>query len=195
VKRHLGLDSDKRYILFVGRLVNDHKGITYLIDAFKGISKICDDVRLLIVGTGPDEKYLTEYCKTRKIPNIIFARWVKSRKDLSYFYNASEFFICPSIYEAFGLVNLEAMASGLPVIGTNVGGIKDIVLDGKTGFLVQSKNSTALFEKMLILLEDKKLSESMGKASRKRVENYFSCETIGGKLYNLFEEALARAPN
>jgi len=190
-KRYLGLDSDKRYILFVGRLVNDHKGITYLIDAFKGISRIYDDVRLLIVGTGPDEKYLTEYCKTRKIPNIIFARWIKSRKDLSYFYNASEFFVCPSINEAFGLVNLEAMASGLPVIGTNVGGIKDIVLDGKTGFLVQPKNSTALFEKMLILLEDKKLSESMGKVSRKRAEDYFSCDTIGGKLYNVFEEALA----
>jgi glycosyltransferase involved in cell wall biosynthesis len=56
------------------------------------------------------------------------------------------------------------------------------LLDVKTGFLVQPKNSAALFEKMLILLEDKRLSESMGKASRKRAENYFYCDTIGGKL-------------
>ena len=189
-KRYLGLDSDKKYILFVGRLLNDHKGITYLLDAFKEISKIYDDVHLLIVGIGPDEKYLMKYCKTKKIPNINFTGWIKLRKNLSYFYGASEFFVCPSIDEAFGLVNLEAMASGIPVIGTNVGGIKDIIIDGKTGFLVPPKDSKALFEKMLILLEDKKLSESMGEASRKRVEDYFSCDVIGKKLYNVFEEVI-----
>lgn len=191
-KRYLGLDSNKKYILFVGRLLNAHKGITYLIDAFREVSKIHNNVYLLLVGTGPDERYLTEYSKNKGVPNIIFTKWIKSRQDLSYFYNASEFFICPSIYEAFGLVNLEAMASGLPVIGTNVGGIKDIVIDGKTGFLVQPKSSTGLSAKMLILLEDKKLSECMGKASRRRAEDYFSCDTIGEKLYRVFEEALAK---
>jgi glycosyltransferase involved in cell wall biosynthesis len=189
-KRYLGLDSNKRYILFVGRLLNDHKGITYLIDAFNEVAEIYDDINLLIVGEGPDEKYLMNYCTIKKIRNITFTGWVKSRRDLSYFYNASEFFVCPSIIEAFGLVNLEAMASGIPVIGTNVGGIRDIITDGKTGFLVQPKNSKALFEKMLILLEDKKLFELMSKASRKRIENCFSCDIIGNKLYNVFKETL-----
>jgi starch synthase len=87
-----------------------------------------------------------------------------ARADLSYFYNAAEFLVCPSINEAFGLVNLEAMASGIPVIGTNVGIIKDIIVDGETGFLVQPKDSKALFEKMMVLLKDDTLSEFMAKA-------------------------------
>jgi glycosyltransferase involved in cell wall biosynthesis len=189
-KRYLGLDPNKRFILFVGRLVNAHKGITYLIDAFKGVTEIYGDVTLLIVGRGPDEKYLMDYCAIKKIPNIGFKGWIKLRRDLSYFYNASEFLVCPSIDEAFGLVNLEAMASGIPVIGSDVGGIKDIIVNGKTGFLVQPKNSKALYEKMLTLLKDNNLSEFMGKSSRKRVEDYFSCDIIGSNLHNVFEEVL-----
>ena len=114
-----------------------------------------------------------------------------SNKEVVDFYNASDIVIVPSLEEPFGRVVIEAMACKKPVIGTNVGGIPEIIVDKQTGFLIPPKNPEYLEKSILTLIENKKLRRSMGKEGYKRVLNKFTVEksfkkieTIFKKLYN-----------
>jgi glycosyltransferase involved in cell wall biosynthesis len=187
-KDSIGLDKNKRYILFVGRLTNERKGLTYLIDAFCALSEKISNIELIIVGRGPDEIFLKNYARKRGAKNLNFVGWVSEREKLPYFYCASEFFVLPSIQEALPLVVLEAMACGLPVIGTDVGGIKDIIVNGQTGYLIPPNNSYAISEKMYQLLKNKELINRMSKKSRERILNHFSVDVIGDQLYSLLKD-------
>ncbi len=134
--------DDKKTVLFVGRLVSI-KGVEYLIEAMKGI-----DARLVIVGEGPLKEELEAKAKEAAIDCVFMGG--KSHEELKTIYASADVFAAPSItmpngaQEGLGLVALEAMSSGVPVIGSRSGGIKEVIKDGENGLLVDEKNAAQL---------------------------------------------------
>lgn len=163
---------EKITILSVGQ-INKRKGFGEIIEALKILKKEDNIIpKLLIVGavTNPrDEVFLREFQEMSKELNVEFRGWVP-HNELDKIYNQADIFILASHVEALGIVIMEAMASGLPVVATKTSGAKDLVLDGETGFLVPIKDVFAIKEKIKILLENSDLRESMGRAGRRRIE-------------------------
>lgn len=148
-------NNGKKNIIFVGRLV-EKKGVTYLIDAMKYI-----DANLYIIGKGLFELELKEQASTYK--DKIFFLGPKTHHQLPEIYASADMFVAPSItaqdggQEGFGLVIIEAMASGIPVVASRSGGIVDIIEDGKNGLLAEEKNSKDLAEKINQILNNEEL--------------------------------------
>lgn len=162
--------GNQKVILFVGRLA-EVKGVTYLIEAMKNI-----DAKLVIVGTGNLERNLKEQAKDCG-KKVVFLG-AKTHSELRKIYASADIFVSPSITaqdggkEGFGLVFLEAMASGLPVIGSNSGGIPDVVIDGKNGFLVEEKNVRDLEEKIINLIQDEDIYAKLREGALKTASSY-----------------------
>lgn len=152
--------GNKKVVLFVGRLA-EKKGVTYLIEAMKKV-----DALLIIVGDGPLRKELEEQAKIinnhENVEKIKFLG-AKTHEELKEIYASSDIFVIPSVTakdgdtEGFGLVMLEAMASGIPIVASNSGGIIQLIQDGINGLLCEEKNSLDLAEKINRLLYDDQL--------------------------------------
>jgi len=158
-------------ILYVGQ-IKEIKGIFEVIEAIDMLKGEDFEFNLLIVGgvTNPkDEMFLKKIKKTINTSYVQLLGFI-DHKEISTAYEKADIFVLPSYSEALGMAIMEAMASGLPVIATKTSGAKDLVLDGKTGFLVPIKDEFVLKEKIKILLENSDLRESMGRAGRKRIE-------------------------
>lgn len=162
--------GNKKVILFVGRLV-EIKGVTYLIDAMKSIDAI-----LVIVGNGPLREELELQSKPLK-GKVIF--WgTKTHEELKEIYASADIFAVPSVStqaggkEGLGIVILEAMASGLPVVATRTGGIPDLITEGKNGLLFEQKNIIQMAECINKILNDEELRISLINEGIKTVEDY-----------------------
>ncbi len=162
--------GDKKVILFVGRLVKI-KGVIYLINAMKSI-----DAMLVIVGDGPLREELELQSKPLK-GKVIFLG-AKTHEELKEIYASADIFTAPSVStqeggkEGLGIVMLEAMASGLPVVATRTGGIPDLITDGKNGLLFEQKNITQMTECINKILNDEELRISLISEGIKTVEDY-----------------------
>ena len=165
----LKLDKEKNIILFVGSL-HPLKGPHILLKAIPKIIKENKDILFVFVGSGDINKYkkLSEELRVKEC--IKFVGYVDRDKPL--YYKASDIFVLPSLSESFGIVNLEAMACGVPVVASKVGGIPDVVKDGWNGLLVPPGDSEALANAIIYLLENEDIRERMGKNGRERVKNY-----------------------
>ena len=135
----------RHIILSVGRLI-DWKGTIYLIDAMPDVLNRFPDTVLLVIGEGPEKEKLIKRTYELGLENRIHFHGIVDTTDLPSYYQAADIFVLPSINksgntEALGVVLLEAMASGCPVIGSSVGGIPDIIIDGETGFLEPERRS------------------------------------------------------
>ncbi len=179
----LGLDEN--YVLFVGRMTRQ-KGIDTLIEASKYI-----DGKIVIVTGKEDSEETYEHYRNLLMgeKNIIWFHRYFSLDSLVQLYSHAAVFVTPSIYEPFGIINLEALACGTPVVASAVGGIKEIVQDGVNGFLVEPKNAQQLAEKVNLLLKDDDLRKEMGKNGRRRAEE-FSWERIAKQTYELYRGLL-----
>jgi glycosyltransferase involved in cell wall biosynthesis len=185
-------------VLFVGRL-RWHKGVEYLIKSFSIISDKIKDIQLCIVGDGEERKRLEIYAERKKLKNRIhFLGYVPSY-SLPSIYAESDLFVLPSITsdtrghkspepEAFGIVLIEAMASGLPVIATKVGGLPYVVQDGKNGFLIDEKDYQELANKITILKNNKKIRKKMSENALSTVRRYYRWDEISEKYLNLFSK-------
>jgi len=201
IKEKYGL-KDSKIVLFVGR-VAPAKGLEYLVKAANIIinEKNVKDMKFLIVGPFKymfsEGKARSDYAEklmdlVRKYSlqnNFIFTDAVPE-DDLPMFYAACDVFVLPSVFEAFPMVLLEAMASGKPVIGSDVGGISEVIKDGENGFVFEPKNYEDLAKKILELIEDDKLREEMGGISRKIAEKDFSWEKIAKDILQVYRGAL-----
>jgi rhamnosyl/mannosyltransferase len=170
------------FVLFVGRL-NYYKGVQYLIEAMRGIR-----ASLIIIGEGKEKKNLEFRIKNLGLENKVFFLSL-SGKELINYYRACSVFILPSIFksEAFGIVLIEAMASGAPIISTELGtGTSWVNIHNETGFVVPAKNSFALFEAIKKILENKNLAEKFSQNAKKRVEEEFSLEKMLKKIESLY---------
>jgi len=163
------------FVLFVGRL-NYYKGVEYLINAMKKVT-----ANLVIIGQGVEKNNLELKIKELGLENKIFFLPPQEEKELISFYQAAKVFILPSIFksEAFGIVLIEAMACGSPVVSTELStGTSWVNIDGKTGFVVQPRDSKALKEAINRILEDKSLFQKFSENAKKRAEKEFSLEKM-----------------
>jgi glycosyltransferase involved in cell wall biosynthesis len=165
----------KRFILSVGRLIDYHKGFSILIGALKLLLSKGYDLKLVIVGDGPDRDKLTEFSLSLGVRDRVhFLRQI-SDEDLTCLYEACDIFTLASRFEAFGLVLLEAMFHRKTVIATNVGGIPEIIKDGYNGILVKP-SPNAFAKEIETLINNPNLKEVFAKRSRETVLRRFSEE-------------------
>jgi len=181
-------DDNKINILFVGRL-EKRKGLIYLLLAFERLKKKRKNIRLIVVGDGKEKRKLEKIIKEKKIKDVFFEGEIK-KDDLPKYYRTADICCFPSIFgEAFGIVILEAMASGKPVVAFANKGYKE-VLKGKGGeFLVKPKDTEALAEKLDLLIKNEKLRKEMGDWGRKEAEKY-SWGEIAKKTLNFYQEII-----
>jgi len=185
----LDLPLDKLIILFFGNLV-PYKGPEVLLRAFSLIKEETPDLELLYVGRGPLLAELQSLSRELGVAeDVHFAGYVADQ-DKALYYQAADIFCLPSVNlaEAFGIVNLEAMASGLPIIASHLGGIPDLV-DGSNGLTVTPGDVDKLAEALHYLAENPDEREKMGRAGYRKVQDY-SWERMARKTEEIYQELL-----
>jgi glycosyltransferase involved in cell wall biosynthesis len=190
LRRSLSLHN-KRTIGIVGRLAFQ-KGHAILLDAMTDIIKKLPDVVLVIIGDGPDRSKLEKQAKQIGIEKHI--RWLGTKPQERVFelYSIMHVFVMPSLYEGFGLTAAEAMAARLPVLGTKIEGLTEIIEDGVTGYLVPASDSKKLSEGLIDLLTDPEKAREMGEKGFERVKELFSIERFSNSVltaYRIFQNA------
>ncbi len=185
-RKAFGIGKD--YVLFVGR-VSRQKGIEYLIDAVKWLKP---GTQCVCCTSAPDTKEFEEEIRDKisAEPRVVWINSLLREEQYVELYSNARVFACPSVYEPFGIINLEAMACETPVVASAVGGILETVVDGETGFLVEPANPRALAEGINCLLKNRNLAEKFGKNGRRRVEKNFSWATIAKKTLDLYREVI-----
>ncbi|MCL2825502.1 MAG: glycogen synthase, partial [Polyangiaceae bacterium] len=179
-------DIDGPYILFVGR-TSRQKGMTYLIEAMEMVDP---GVRLVCCTSAPDTKEIEDEIAAMiaKQPRVLWINSLLREEQYVELYSNATVFACPSVYEPFGIINLEAMACCTPVVASRVGGILETVVDGGTGFLVEPANARALADGINALLRNPELAREMGANGRRRVETHFSWSYIAEQTEALYRE-------
>lgn len=180
--------GDKKVVLFVGRLA-EVKGVTYLIEAMKQVQGAI----LIIAGEGDQEEVLRSQAKG--LGDIVFFIGPKTHEELSAIYASADIFVAPSITakdggkEGFGLTIIEAMASGLPVIASRIGGITDIIADEVNGLLAEEKDADQIARLINRLIQDKELRKTLVTNAYETVQTY-SYKNIALRYFELIEERL-----
>jgi L-malate glycosyltransferase len=177
-----------------GRL-SPEKGQKYLLEAFARLrGLVSTSVRLRIAGEGPEEGALRKQAERLGISEVSdFVGWLE-HDDLPSFFHSLDIFALPSLYESFGVAAVEASASGLPVVASNLQGLPDVVVDGLTGLLVPPKRPGALAGKLALLVEDAELRRRLGSEGRRFVHERYSWAENARQMERVYEAALARRP-
>jgi rhamnosyl/mannosyltransferase len=191
-KQNLGYAANDLLVLFVGRLV-PYKGLRTLLRAFRHVRKRIRSAQLAIVGSGPEQPVLEQLANQLGLADAVRFVGTLSRPRLREAYSACDLFVLPSLSrsEAFGIVLLEAMARGKPVVATHVGGIPYVVRQGQSGILVPPFDPIPLAEAISQLLNDPELRQRMGQAGRKRVLANFTREPVTMQLLEIYRKLLA----
>jgi len=176
-------------LAYVGSL-EDRKGIKHLVQAFPKIKTSFPFLKLLITGAPlpGQQMYINHLKKLTRDTNMLF---IGRRSDVYDIMAAADIVIVPSISEPFGRVVIEAMACGKPVIATNVGGIPEIIEDGKTGILIAPNSLDAIAKETTLLLKNKERMKAMGIAGKKRVEQFFTIGSQVRTIEGIIDELLA----
>ena len=201
-----GIDTSRRIAMFVGRITRQ-KGLSYFLQAARALP---DDVQLILAAGAPDtpeiktevEGLVAELKATRS--GVIWIPEHLPVNELAALLTKADLFVCPSIYEPLGIVNLEAMACGAASIATATGGIPEVVVDGETGWLVpidQVKDGTGTpkdpnafiddWAKTMNLALESGLIKQFGEAGRARAINEFAWESIATRTLQVYQNALA----
>lgn len=196
-----GVDLGHPYVLFVGRITRQ-KGIVHLLDA---VPFLAPDVQIVLLAGQPDTPELARAVESRVAElrtqrgGIVWIPEMVPRTEVVQFYSHATVFCCPSVYEPFGLINLEAMACECPVVASDVGGIPEVVVDGETGLLVHLEidpatgepidplgYARALAEAIQRIVDDPELRNRLGRNGRARVEQQFSWVAIAQRTLELY---------
>ncbi len=194
-KQFLGLKPENRMVLFVGR-IEPLKGVDTLIQAMACLDsqEIHRPVHLAIIGGEPDaipEDMTEEMTRLQKLCDelcmggMVVFLGMRGQDTLPYYYSAAEVVVMPSLYESFGMVALEAMACGTPVIASEVGGLGYLVQNDVTGFTVPDSDPSALCDKLSALLGDADLREAMGTSAAEYSLDY-AWEKIAGRIIEVY---------
>ncbi|MDI6720577.1 MAG: glycosyltransferase [Methanomicrobiales archaeon] len=192
LKQRYGLDIQK-ILLFVGQLNREsqHKGLDYLIRALKLVRRD-EDARLIVVGTGNYRDHYEKLAAREGLEgDVIFAGFV-TNEEIPQYFSGSDLMVLPSYdrAEGFGMVLIEAQACGIPVIGTNVGGIPFAVEDGKTGLIVPPRDAESLAKAILRLFCDTELYRSMAENGPVRVREHFTWEKSSAAYHGILTDLL-----
>lgn len=202
-----GVDPARPFVLFVGRITRQ-KGIIHLVDA---IPHIDPETQVVLLAGAPDTETIAQEMRDHiaaaraQRKGIIWIDQMLPRRETIQFYSHARVFCCPSVYEPFGIINLEAMACRTAVVASRVGGIPEVVVPEETGLLVDldlergtffpkdpEGFSRALAEGINRVARDPALARRMGEAGRKRAEEHFSWRAIAQKTLSLYEALLER---
>jgi glycogen synthase len=206
--RKYGIDPDVPFLLFVGRITRQ-KGIVHLVNAIKYLDP---GFQIVLCAGAPDTPEIAAEMKAAveaaraKRANIIWIEEMVHKTTVYELYSHAAVFCCPSIYEPFGIINLEAMACETAVVASAVGGIKEVVLPGETGYLVPlaqmnespfeplhpDQFSRDLAARINELMAKPALREEFGKAGRKRAEEMFSWRSIAQQVHALYGSLLTK---
>jgi starch synthase len=200
-----GVDPAKPYVLFVGRITRQ-KGVTHLVDA---ISYLPPETQVVLCAGAPDTPEIAAELRNkveqarRNHPNIVWIEKMVTKAEAIQLYSNCQLFCCPSVYEPFGIINLEAMACRAPVVASATGGIKEVVVDGETGYLVPFEQDPVtsfptqpdvfardLAARIKQLLTDPDACRRMGDAGRRRVEEIFSWTAIAHQTVELYRRLI-----
>ncbi|MFM2411932.1 MAG: glycogen synthase [Actinomycetota bacterium] len=207
VARSLGIDPERPTIIFVGRITRQ-KGLPYLLDAVRTLPP---EVQIVLCAGAPDTtEILTEVETAVELlrgerDGVVWIDRMLTRDELSVALSVSHVFVCPSVYEPLGIVNLEAMACGVAVVGTATGGIPEVVEDGVTGRLVPieqlddgtgtpidpEKFVSDLARVLAEVISDPDLCHQYGEAGRKRAEQHFAWDAIAERTEALYRRLTA----
>ncbi|HAH07145.1 MAG TPA: glycogen synthase [Elusimicrobia bacterium] len=207
-RRRWKVDLKTPYVLFVGRITRQ-KGIIHLVNAVRHIRP---DAQVVLCAGAPDTKEIAHEMKatvsaiqrTRK--NVVWIRKMVPKDELIELYSHAAVFCCPSIYEPFGIINVEAMACGTPVVASAVGGIKEVVVPEKTGLLVPfqarkdgtyephdpARFSRGLADAINRILANPALQRRFSREGRKRVEQHFTWKSVARKTADLYKSLVKR---
>jgi starch synthase len=177
------------YVLFVGR-ITDQKGIFHLIEAAKHLPA---GVQVVLCASAPDTPEIEERLRraVATMPNVLWINEMVKHDVVVQLYSHAAVFCCPSVYEPFGIINLEAMACETPVVSSAVGGVLEVVVDDETGILVPPAKPDALAAALRRLLNDPEARRRMGQAGRRRVEAQFSWASVAERTERVYADAIA----
>ncbi|MCX6012598.1 MAG: glycosyltransferase family 4 protein [Chloroflexi bacterium] len=176
-------------ILFVGR-IEKRKGLRYLINAYKKIKNMYPDTRLIIVGPGGLSHKILGH---DNLKDVVFTGYA-SHEDLPRYYKTADVFCAPATgAESFGIVLLEAMAVGVPVVASNIKGYAGLITNGENGLLVQPKDEDGLVNAIVELMKNKQLREKFITDGKNKAENY-RWEKVAKNVLNFYEETMQRFP-
>jgi len=189
-RQKLGLPINKNIILFLSFLYSK-KGPDVLINAMPKILHELHDTELIIVGEGPLLGDLEELVKKLNIAHSVKFTGFIEEKLKPFYYNASDVFVLPSTAtsESFGIVNLEAMACGVPVVASRIGGIPDVIQDGQVGILFPPGDSNALADAIIYLLQNERVREKMGNNAKERTK-YYNWDNIAYELEQIYKQIM-----
>ena len=203
-----GINPEIPFVLFVGRITRQ-KGISQLISAAKYFNTNC---QVVLCAGAPDTEEIAKETESliqelqSQRDGIILISEMLPREKIKVLYSHARVFACPSLYEPFGIINLEAMSCETPVVGSAVGGIPEIIIEGETGYLIELESISRtdfnpknpeefqknFAQKINLILEDENLATQMGKAGRERVLDIFSWESIAKTTYNYYEKVISK---
>jgi len=202
-----GVDPAIPYVLFVGRITRQ-KGVTHLVDA---IEYLPPDTQVVLCAGAPDTPEIADELRAKverarqKHPRIVWIEKMVTKPEVIQLYSNCRVFCCPSVYEPFGIINLEAMACRAPVVASSTGGIKEVVVEGETGYLVAFEQQPLtgfpvdpasfaedLAVRITMLLEDPEKCQRFGDAGRRRVEEIFSWSAIAKQTIDLYGQLIDR---
>jgi L-malate glycosyltransferase len=189
---HQKMGAGKRPVIFSARCHKSQYGLEYLIKAASIVVKIRPDAVFIIGGNGPLKHAHEELAKKLGLKNNVFFPGEIPPDSIPNYYGLCDIFVIPSITESFGMVTIEAMACGKPVIGTNVGGIPEIIRDGVNGFLVPPRSPEDLAEKILFLLKNPALMEKMGNTNAVEAKEKYDLQVKAKKIMQLYNETLSQ---
>ncbi|MFF8391898.1 glycogen synthase [Streptomyces sp. NPDC016172] len=193
----IGLDRSRPYVLFVGRITRQ-KGVPHLLRAVRDIDPAAQVVLCAGAPDTPeiDQEFRELFGELSSVRDGVF--WIPKmlpRPEVIQLLTHAALFVCPSVYEPLGIVNLEAMACGTPVVASAVGGIPEVVDDGTTGLLVPSGDGfeAGLARAMDTVLGDPEAARRMGEAGRERAVGEFGWDAVARRTVRLYEEILKQA--
>lgn len=172
----------------MGRL-SSVKGQKFLIEAMRHVISKRNDVQCLIIGSGPEEKILKKQADDLGIASSI-SFMQSSYADIPLYLSSMDVFVLPSIAEGLGLALLEAMSMGKPCIGSDIGGIKDIIEEGVNGLTVPVGNEKAIADAVIKLLDDRALAQKLGTKAKEVVKERFLLDSMAEKVSHLYREVI-----
>ncbi len=184
-------DIDGNLVLFTGRLATN-KGLLTLVKSMPEILEEYPDTTFALVGEdeGMKSKIIGLADKLGVRDSLLITDYIEDYDIFKSAYSAADVYVLPSEYEAFGIVLLEAMMCETPCIGTKVGGVPEVIEDGKTGYILDYGEEEKLSDKVNYLLTDDNKRKKMGKAGRKRVLKNFTWEKVASDIKDVYEELI-----
>jgi glycosyltransferase involved in cell wall biosynthesis len=190
-RRELGIPEDHLVVGMVANYNRPVKGVSYLLDAIPAIVSEVPSARFLFLGGGAKERPALRE-KARALGIEHFVTFMGHRKDVLRYYEVMDISVLTSLSEGLSITLLESMSHGIPVVATNVGGNPEVVVDGRTGYLVPPKNAHSLADRIVHLLRDPGLRLRMGEEGRQRVERDFQLRDVANRYLDLYRSMFHR---